>query len=190
MPLSLPRIHLEYPPWVRDAVDWDRAYTSTEERMRVAISLARRNVAEHTGGPFGAAIFDAASGQLVGVGMNLVVANHNCVLHGEVVAIMMAQAKEQSYTLKRPGTERELYSSCDPCAMCLGAVLWSGVTSMVTAASREDALALHFDEGPVFPESYLYLRQRGIEFRGGLLREEAREVMEQYRKGGGRIYNA
>ena len=187
--MNLPHIHIEYPSWVHDTVDWNHQYAAPD-RMGLAIELARRNVAHRTGGPFGAAIFDAGSGLLVGVGMNLVVANHNCVLHGEVVAIMMAQAREQTFTLKRPGTDRELYSSCDPCAMCLGAILWSGVTRIITAASREDALALHFDEGPVFPESYAYLRQRGIEFQSGVQREEARAVMEQYRSSGGRIYNA
>lgn len=189
-PLKLPNIHIEYPAWVEAAVDWERVYNTPEERMRLAIELARQNVAERTGGPFGAAIFDARSGTLCGVGMNLVVANHNAVLHGEVVAIMMAQKLAGHYSLKVPDSERELYSSCDPCAMCLGAVLWSGVTRVYTAASREDALALHFDEGPVFPQSYQYLQQRGITFSPGLLREEAREVMERYRRTGGRIYNA
>ena len=188
--MTLPHIHVEYPAWVASAIDWEKSYASREERMRLAIDLARRNVEQHTGGPFGAAIFDATSGQLVGVGMNLVVANHNSVLHGEVVAIMMAQAQHKSYSLKVEGSPRELYSSCEPCAMCLGAILWSGVTHMVTAATRDDAMALRFDEGPVFPESYAYLQRRGISFTSGVLRDEAREVMENYRKSGGRIYNA
>jgi tRNA(Arg) A34 adenosine deaminase TadA len=73
--------------------------------------------------------------------------------------------------------------------MCLGATLWSGVGRVVWAATREDANRIAFDEGPVFPSSYEYLRQRGIEFRGGLLRDEGRAVLERYQRAGGDIYN-
>jgi tRNA(Arg) A34 adenosine deaminase TadA len=73
--------------------------------------------------------------------------------------------------------------------MCLGAVLWSGVRRVVYAARRDDALRLSFDEGPVFPESFGYIRGRGLSIEGGPLREAARAVMEQYRALGGAIYN-
>ena len=71
------------------------------------------------------------------------------------------------------GPPHELFTSCEPCAMCLGAVLWSGVRRVVYAARRDDALRLSFDEGPVFPESFAYLRRRGIRIEGGPLREPA-----------------
>jgi tRNA(Arg) A34 adenosine deaminase TadA len=73
--------------------------------------------------------------------------------------------------------------------MCLGATLWSGVSRVVWAATRDDAFRLAFDEGPVFPQSYEYLRRRGIEFREGLLRDEARAVFALYQQRGGAIYN-
>ena len=73
--------------------------------------------------------------------------------------------------------------------MCLGAVLWSGVTRVICGAAREDAARLDFEEGPVFPESWQYLEGRGIEVVRGVLREEARGVLELYRKRGGEIYN-
>ena len=57
----------------------------------------------------------------------------------------------------------ELVSSCEPCAMCLGATLWSGVRRLVTGATKADAEAIGYDEGPVFPESYAHLERRGIE---------------------------
>jgi tRNA(Arg) A34 adenosine deaminase TadA len=156
--------------------------------MHVALMVARENVARQTGGPFGAAIFTAADGRLAGVGMNMVVPSNNSVLHAEVVAFMMAQASRGSYTLA--GAEHELFTSCEPCAMCLGAVLWSGVRRVVWAATREDANALAFDEGPVFASSYKYLRRRGIRFDAGLLRDEGRAILELYRERGGTIYNA
>ncbi|HEX7024878.1 MAG TPA: hypothetical protein VF187_08680, partial [Gemmatimonadales bacterium] len=83
----------------------------------------------------------------------------------------------------------ELVTSCEPCAMCLGAILWSGVTRVVMGASRQDATALEFEEGPVFPESYRYLESRGIEIVREVLRAEARAVLELYRERGGTIYN-
>jgi tRNA(Arg) A34 adenosine deaminase TadA len=107
-----------------------------------------------------------------------------------MIALMMAQARLGSFTLREnPGPRYELYSSCEPCAMCLGATLWSGVTRLVFAATREDATRLNFDEGPVFPASYEYLRERGIVIERGRLRDEANAVFELYVKRGGPIYN-
>ena len=186
-----PVVHIEYPPWVNEAIDWERPYHSDEDRMRLAIAVAKENVERGTGGPFGAAIFETLSGRLVSVGMNSVVRLNNCTLHGEMVAFMMAQQRVGSYTLNAPMLPRhELYTSCEPCAMCLGATLWSGVRSVVYGAAREDASALGFDEGPVFEESYAYLEQRGIRITRGVLRDDARAVLELYRARSGKIYNA
>jgi tRNA(Arg) A34 adenosine deaminase TadA len=74
--------------------------------------------------------------------------------------------------------------------MCLGAVLWSGLKRMVTGADRDDATALNFEEGPVFPQSYTYLEERGVTITRSLLRKEAAAVLELYRRQGGQIYNA
>jgi tRNA(Arg) A34 adenosine deaminase TadA len=131
------------------------------------------------------------SGKLVAVGMNSVVRANNCTLHGEMVAFMMAQQRLRSYTLAAPGMlAHELVTSCEPCAMCLGGALWSGVKRIVCGAARDDASRLSFEEGPVFPESYRYLEERGIEITRNVLRAEARAVLEQYRARGGKIYNA
>ncbi|HEX5761134.1 MAG TPA: nucleoside deaminase [Thermoanaerobaculia bacterium] len=183
-------VRVTHPDWLAAAVDWQRPYDGDEERMRVAVALSRENVLRRTGGPFGAAVFESDGGALVAVGVNSVVRLGNCTLHGEMVALMMAQRRVGSYTLGGPGMPpHELVTSCDPCAMCLGATLWSGVRRLVCGAHRDDASRLAFEEGPVFPESYAYLEERGIEIVRGVLREEAREVMELYRHGGGPIYN-
>ena len=185
-----PRVLIEYPPWVNEAIDWNRQYDSDSDRMRLAISVARENVERGTGGPFGAAIFETVTGRLVAVGMNSVVRLNNCTLHGEMVAFMMAQQRVGSYTLKSAALPRhELYTSCEPCAMCLGTTLWSGVERVVYGATREDATILNFEEGPVFPESYKYLEDRGIEIVRNVLRDEARAVLELYRARSGKIYN-
>ena len=185
-----PELRIDYPGWVRRHVDWRCELHGDRDRMRVALDLARENVLQRTGGPFGAAIFEAGSGRLVSVGLNQVVPLHNSALHAELMAFMMAQARVGSYTLRAEGLPAHvLYTSCEPCAMCLGGALWAGVVRVVWSAAREDAGRAGFDEGPVFPESYEYLRARGIDFRGGVLREEGREVLQLYRGRGGIIYN-
>lgn len=182
---------IDYPAWVHETVDWSRTYESGNDRMLLAIAVARENVVRDTGGPFGAAIIERDSGKLVAVGMNSVLRLNNSVLHAEIVAFMMAQRRLGSYTLGADGMPvHELVTSCEPCAMCLGATLWSGVGRVVSGAMREDAGRLEFDEGPVFDESYAYLQQRGIEFVHGVKRAEARAVLELYRSRSGHIYNA
>lgn len=179
------------PRWVDDSVDWNRAYALDEDKAGVAISLSRRNVAEGTGGPFGAAVFDSASGRVVSAGVNLVVPLNNSSLHAEVVAFMLAQARLGRYSLaESDGRRFELVTSCEPCAMCLGATLWSGVQRLVCCATGEDARELAFDEGPVFAESWSYLAARGVEIVKGVRRDEARAVMEAYCSLDGVIYNA
>lgn len=192
MPNSTPRpvVHVEYPDWVDKVVDFTRRYESDADKMRLAIAVSRENVERGTGGPFGAAIFEQESGRLVAVGMNSVVRYNNCTLHGEMVAFMMAQQAVGSFTLNAPALpSHELFTSCEPCAMCLGATLWSGVRRVVYGAGREDASRLNFEEGPVFPESYRYLEDRGITIERNLLRDEARAVLELYRTKSGKIYN-
>jgi tRNA(Arg) A34 adenosine deaminase TadA len=185
-----PVVHVEYPDWVDEVVNWQRRYDSDHDKMRLAIALSRENVARGTGGPFGAAIFERESGRIVAVGMNSVVRLNNCALHGEMVAFMMAQQRVGSFTLNAPNLPpHELFSSCAPCAMCLGATMWSGVRRVVCGAAREDASRLNFEEGPVFPQSYRYLEDRGIAIEHNVLRDEARAVLELYRSMSGKIYN-
>lgn len=183
-------ILIHIPDWIDEVVDRERRYLTVEERVGVAIELARENVERELGGPFGAAVFETESGRLVAAGVNRVTAEKNSVLHAEMVALMRAHAALGSYALggeDRPA--HDLATSCDPCAMCLGATLWSGVRRLLGAARREDAMALGFDEGPVFDESFDYLRDRGVEIVRGVRRDEARRVMEEYFDRGGAAYN-
>jgi tRNA(Arg) A34 adenosine deaminase TadA len=183
-------IRITNPDWVEKVVDLQRTYPDDDARIRVAILLARENVVRGTGGPFGAAVFDATDGRLVGVGTNGVLRLNNSSAHAEMVALMMAQAHVRSFTLHgNNGAQHELFSSCEPCAMCLGATLWSGVRRLVFAATREDATRLRFEEGPVFPESYRYLAERGVSIERSRLRAEAVSVLDLYAERGGPIYN-
>ena len=183
-------VQVDHPAWVHDVVDNSVVYRDDAAKMRLAIAVARANVVHGTGGPFGAAIYERDSGRLVAVGMNSVVRLNNSTLHGEMVAFMMAQREVGAFSLSAPGLPlHELFTSCEPCAMCLGATLWSGVKRVVYGAGREDATLLHFEEGPVFPASYRYLEDRGIEIVRDVLRDEARAVLELYRAKNGKIYN-
>jgi tRNA(Arg) A34 adenosine deaminase TadA len=183
-------VHIDYPPWVESEVDWNRRYDTDEEKMRLAIGIARQNVLASTGGPFGAAVFEVDTGRLVSVGMNSVLRLNNSTLHAEMLAFMTAQSRLGSYTLAGSGVPaHELFSSCEPCAMCLGATLWSGVKRLVCGAAREDVEALGFDEGPVFPASHRYLEEHGIQIVRNVRREEARDVLKLYQEMSGPIYN-
>jgi tRNA(Arg) A34 adenosine deaminase TadA len=183
-------LNIALPAWVDEVVDWGRPYDGDEARMRIAIALARRNAEERTGGPFGAIVVESATGRVVAAGVNLVLARRNSVLHAEIVALMIAEARVGSYTLGGEGApSHDLVTSCEPCAMCLGAALWSGVARLVCGATGEDARQLGFDEGPVFGACYDYLAERGVEIVRGVLRDEAVAAFETYRRLGGPIYN-
>jgi tRNA(Arg) A34 adenosine deaminase TadA len=184
------QLHLTSPAWLPDFVAWDRGYVEDEQRMGLVVGLARENVRRGTGGPFGAAVFASDRGKIIAAGVNSVTRLLNSVLHAETMALMLAESRLGTYGLAEPGAPScELVTSCDPCAMCLGAALWSGVRRIVTGASKEDATAVGFDEGPVFPASWAYLEARGIAVRRGVLRAEAVAVLEYYRDSGGPIYN-
>jgi len=185
---SLPtRLNLALPDWVAPhVVAWPEA-PGDEARMRLVLGLARENIERDAGGPFAAAVF--AEGRVVAVGVNRVLPEQNSLLHAEVLAVMLAEKHFASHNLGVADLPRlELVSSCEPCAMCLGAILWSGLKRVVSGALREDAEQAGFDEGPVFPASHRYLEARGIELVHGVLREEARQVFALYRERGGRLY--
>lgn len=188
--MKFPSVTIELPSWTGSFADLDQRYASDEEKMRLAIAAAGENVRQKTGGPFGAAIFERGSGRVVSVGVNLVTSLNNSCLHAETVAIMTAQAVVSSYSLNAPDSPGyELFSSCEPCTMCLGATLWSGVSRLVCGAAKADATAVGFDEGPVYETSYEYLQNRGIEIKREILRGEAIRIFDLYKETGGVIYN-
>ncbi|HEX5005082.1 MAG TPA: nucleoside deaminase [Gemmatimonadales bacterium] len=187
--MASPRVTIELPPWVDDFVDWRRRYPRLEDRMALVIAVGHEQVRRATGGPFAAAVFERDTGGLVAVGVNLAVPAHNCALHAEIVALMMAGARLHHHSLGARGLPaHDLVTSCEPCAMCLGATLWSGVARLVTGATKSDAEAVGYDEGPVFAESYDHLERRGIVVVREVLRTEAREVLQAYQAAGGDLY--
>jgi tRNA(Arg) A34 adenosine deaminase TadA len=179
------------PDWVGEFLQRaPKPLTSVEDRMRLVVDLARQNVERRTGGPFGAAVFDE-DGRLVAPGVNVVVSNNCSILHAEVVAIALAQKYLGRYDMSDGGKRRyELIASTEPCTMCLGATVWSGVTRLVCGARDEDARRIGFDEGPKPPDWPRALAERGIEVVRDVLRQENAAVLAEYARSGGLIYNA
>ena len=190
---------MKWPRFTIDLPGWAQEYCATltaprlavTDRMEVAITLSRLNVLHGTGGPFGAAIFERATGRFVAPGMNLVVGSHCSVAHAEIVAIMIAQSVLQTYNLATAaGAPYELVASTEPCAMCMGAIPWSGVNSLVCGARDEDARDVGFEEGDKPADWKQGYRSRGIDVQCGVLSKAAAQVLRDYAASGGPIYNA
>ncbi|UCG56939.1 MAG: nucleoside deaminase [Phycisphaerales bacterium] len=190
--MACEQIVLRLPGWVEEFLDERGERFGTEdERMRLIIELSQLNVEHRTGGPFGAGVFEQQTGRIVAVGVN-VVESYNCsIAHAEIVAIALAEQSLGCYDLGAEGRPtHELVASTEPCAMCLGAIPWSGVRRVVCGARGEDAVETGFDEGAKPSDWVGALQSRGIEVVRDVLREEARAVLRKYRESGGLIYNA
>ncbi len=185
--MSWPEVVIKLPGWVEGfAGSYGGSLDTVEGRMDFVIALAGENIRRETGGPFGAAVFESRTGKLVAPGVNIVTSINCSIAHAEMVAISVAQKSVGSFDLSGG---YELYTSCEPCAMCLGAIPWSGVRSLYCAARDEDARSVGFDEG-VKPEGWVDVLVRGgMEVVTDVRRGEAVKVLQSYIDGGGTIYN-
>lgn len=157
--------------------------------MAVAVEISKRNVDAATGGPFGCAIFERTVGKgtkLFAVGANRVTSLNNSTLHGETVAIQFAEQKLKSFSLRGRVSENQyiLCTSCEPCAMCIGSIMWANPSEMHCAATKDDAEEIGFNEGPVFPDSYKHLEAAGILIKRCILRDEGKAVLDHYKSVG------
>ncbi len=181
------QIHLTLPPWVSDIADVNQRYQSDDERMAMAIELARKNVAENTGGPFGAAVFNTHSGRLVAVGVNRVVPQNCSVAHAEMLAIMIAQQRLSRHRMNSDGGHYALATSAQPCCQCYGAMVWAGIDELLIGARSADVEELtEFDEGPLPSDWIGELARRGISVRRDIQRDAARSVLATYGASGPR----
>jgi tRNA(Arg) A34 adenosine deaminase TadA len=189
--VNQPVFTLSLPEWLQEFISKRSQTLSTlEERMDFVIELSRRNVLQGTGGPFAAAVFDMNNGFLFAPGVNLVLSGQCSVLHAEIVTLMAAQKKAGTYDLSSAGSASyELVTSTEPCAMCMGAVTWSGIRKLVCGARGADAEEAGFDEGEKPPSWVEALKRRGISVRTDVCREKAATVLKDYRAAGGIIYN-
>ena len=142
------------------------------EFMRRAIALSCDGVAEG-GGPFGAVV--VKDGVVVGEGRNSVVPNHDPTAHAEVMAIRSACATLGTHDL----SGAVIYTSCEPCPMCLGAIWWARITEIVYGNDRADAAAIGFDDAAIYEEVCLPIPARKLPLRR-LLAAEAIEGFRQW----------
>jgi tRNA(Arg) A34 adenosine deaminase TadA len=184
------------PAWVDDELaDVPAVLSTREERMALVHRLAARNFREGNGGPFAAVVADTGSGEVVSVGVNVVLSSGISSGHAEVTALGLAQVRTGSWDLGADGARRELVVNWRPCAQCYGATLWSGVRSLVVAGSGPELEEITgFDEGPVREDWAEQFEARGIAVVSDVLREEALAVYRDYAAHvaatGATVYNA
>lgn len=186
------RVALALPDWIATALPpSNTSLHAMEDRMDLVIRLAQENVRRGTGGPFAAAVFDAETHRLIAPGVNVVVSQWCSAAHAEMLAIMLAQRACRTHDLAAPGAPAcELVASAAPCAMCLGAVPWSGIRRVVCGARDEDVRATGFDEGDKPARWRQALARWGIVVTEDVRRAQSAAVLAAYARGGGAIYNS
>jgi tRNA(Arg) A34 adenosine deaminase TadA len=189
--MRFPVVNIRLPSWTESFLsEAGEVFAGVEDRMRLVIGLSRLNFERGTGGPFGAAVFDN-SGKLIAPGVNMVVSSNCSVLHAEIVALALTQKVLGRYDISDGGKLRyDLVTTTEPCAMCFGAVPWSGVNQLICGARDKDARHIGFDEGPRPRNWVAELRSRGIAVLRDVLRKEAVAVLQEYAAAGYPIYNA
>jgi guanine deaminase len=148
--------------------------------MQQTIDMAVQNVISQRGGPFAALI--ARNGELIGAGTNLVTATNDPTAHAEVVAIRAACRHIGSFQL----TDCELYTSCEPCPMCLGAIYWARPARYYFASNRQDAALAGFDDAFIYEELNVPPDQRAIP-GVSLMRERGLEAFAKWRESARKI---
>lgn len=136
----------------------EEIYTFSEEDarfMEMAIRLSEENI-DNGGGPFGAVI--VKDGEIVSTGANRVVPNNDPTAHAEVTAIRNACSKLGTFNL----AGCTVYSSCEPCPMCLSALYWAGVDRICYGNTKDDAKAINFDDSFIYDELELAYKDRSI----------------------------
>lgn len=144
-----------------------------EKFMRRAIELARKGVDENRGGPFGCVI--VKEGEIVGEGFNQVTSTNDPTAHAEVVAVRDACRKLGLFRLDGC----VVYTSCEPCPMCLGAIYWARPDRIFIAGTREDAAAAGFDDELFYSEMEKPNGERQLQMES-LLREESQAVFDHW----------
>lgn len=147
--------------------------TPDETFMRRAIELAQKGVDEDLGGPFGCVV--VKDGQIVGEGSNQVTSTNDPTAHAEVVAVREACRNLNSFQLDGC----VIYTSCEPCPMCLGAIYWARPAGLFIAATRSDAAAAGFDDDLFYAELERPNDERQLSMKS-LLREESQAVFRRW----------
>ena len=141
--------------------------------MKRAIELSRQKMQAGDGGPFGAVI--VKDGKVISEGWNQVTSSHDPTAHAEVMAIRKACEKLNDFSL----AGCEIYTSCEPCPMCLSAIYWARIDKIYYANTRDDAAAIQFDDQFLYDEIGKEIADRKIPMKQ-ISREEALKVFEEW----------
>ncbi len=147
--------------------------TKDHEYLRQAMELSKQGILSNEGGPFGAII--VKNDVVIGRGFNRVTSTSDPTAHAEIVAIRDACQHLNSFQLE----DCTIYSSCEPCPMCLGAIYWARPSRLVFACTREDAASIGFDDDFIYNEINVNFQNRKITTEN-LLRDEGYEIMKQW----------
>ena len=183
---------LDLPDWVPAELEaLPECLPDLRARMAVVLRFARLNTDHQTGGPFAAGVFERDSGRVIGIGVNRVVPRNCSSAHAEVMALSLAQQRLGVYDLGGPEMPvHQLVVNWSPCAMCFGAVLWSGIRSLAIAGADAEMMAITgFDEGPMPADWRGELTRRGIELIEGVMREEALADFRVFAATNPEVYN-
>lgn len=148
--------------------------TREEKFMKEAIALSKKGMLNGEGGPFGCVI--VKDDKIVGRGNNKVTSTNDPTAHAEVVAIRDACKNLETFQLEGC----EVYASCEPCPMCLGAIYWARPTTIYYASNRQDAAAIGFDDSMIYEECSKPINERKIPTLS-LHRDEAIKVFEEWK---------
>jgi len=148
--------------------------TRRERFLREAIRLSFEKMREGEGGPFGAIV--ARGDEIVGIGWNRVASTNDPTAHAEITAVRDACQRLQTFNL----SGCEIYSSCEPCPMCLAAIYWARLDRLHYAAGREDAAEAGFDDAHIFAQMALPCQERSLPSTQ-TLRDQARAAFDEWR---------
>ncbi len=148
--------------------------------MREALRLAEENIENAAGGPFGAVV--VKDGKIIGKGGNKVTVHNDPTAHAEIVAIREAAKNLNTFDL----SGCEIYSSCEPCPMCLGAIYWARLDKLYYAATKDDAAKADFDDSFIYKEFSLPKEERSIPSLQ-MMREEAVKIFERWNESENKI---
>lgn len=143
--------------------------------MSEAIRLSKESVIKHNGGPFGCVI--VKNGEIIAKGLNQVTQQNDPTAHAEIVAIREACKKLNSFQLN----DCAIYTSCEPCPMCLSAIYWSRPKKVYYANTHDDAAKIRFDDQFIYEEIKLNIHQRKLPFEQ-MMRSEALEAFDLWEK--------
>jgi tRNA(Arg) A34 adenosine deaminase TadA len=143
--------------------------------MREAIDLSMRRMRRGAGGPFGAVVI--RRGEVIARGWNRVTSSNDPTAHAEIVAIRGACRRLETFHLG----DCDLYTSCEPCPMCLSAIYWAHVRKVFYGATRHDAAAIDFDDDFIYREIARPVGRRRVRMKQ-LMRAEALEAFDEWKR--------